>query len=367
MNRSKQIVRISAIGIIINLILTTFKALVGIAANSIAIILDALNNLSDALSAIITIIGTFLSAKRPDKKHPYGHGRIEYLASVVISFIILATGIDALYESIKKIINPQPATYSLATIIVVVVAILVKAVFGRYVLRHGKALNSNSLVATGTDAISDAALSASTLIGIFISLFLHISPEGYIGLVISVMILRAAFEILHQTIDEMIGVRVDKKLTDKIKQAIAKIDEHVLGVYDLSIHNYGPNKLVGSAHIQIADELKAREIHHITKNIEYGIYEKFGIILTIGIYASNDTGKNSRIKQCLEGLLKDYPQIIQMHGFYVDDKLKIVTFDLIFDFSEPEPDKVAKELSAKMREKYPDYKYHYVIDTDVTE
>ncbi len=367
MKREKQIIRISVYGIIVNLILVAFKATVGLISGSIAIILDALNHLSDALSAILTIIGTFLSAKKPDKKHPYGHGRIEYLASIAISAIVLLTGVEAFYESVKKIISPQPAVYSVATILVVVAAIFVKLIFGRFVLTKGKSLNSGSLIATGTDALSDAALSASTLIGIFISLIFKISPEGYIGALISIMILRAAYDIMRQTLDEMIGIRVDKQLTDEIKSAIAKIDKHVLGVYDLSIHSYGPNKLVGSAHIQVDDDLRAREIHHITKNIEYGIYEKFNIILTVGIYASNSTGKSGRLRQYLEELLKDYPQVIQMHGFYADSKLKVVTFDLIFDFDEQNPDQVAKEISAKMQEKYPGYQYHYVIDTDVTE
>ncbi len=367
MNREKQIIKISIIGIVVNLILVIFKATVGLIAGSISIILDALNNLSDALSAIITIIGTVLSNKRPDKNHPYGHGRVEYIASTAVALIVFAAGITALFESVQKILEPSPAEYSIASIIIVAVAVLVKFFFGRYVRRRGEELNSSSLVATGTDAISDAALSFSTLIGIFISLYFHVAPEGYIGIIISIMILRAAIEILKDTVNDLLGVRADAELTKKIKKAIIKIDPQVQGVYDLAVHNYGPNKIIGSAHIQVGDELTARDIHRLTKHIEYGIYEQFGIILTIGIYASNEVGEFKGIKNYLMRLIKKYPHILQMHGFYVDEELKIISFDLIFDFDELKPLETVEEIKAKLSEKYPDYTYQVIIDTDVTD
>ncbi|MBR1796361.1 cation diffusion facilitator family transporter [Candidatus Saccharibacteria bacterium] len=366
MNREKQIIKISIIGIFVNLILVAFKATVGLIAGSISIVLDALNNLSDALSAIITIIGTVISGKRPDKNHPYGHGRVEYIASTAVALIVFAAGITALVESVQKVIEPQMAEYSVATIVIVSVAVLVKFFFGRYVRQKGKELNSSSLVATGTDAVSDAALSFSTLVGIFISLVFHVAPEGYIGIIISAMILKAAIEILKSTINDLLGVRADEGLTNKLKKSIAKIDPQIQGVYDLAVHNYGPNKIVGSAHIQVDDTLTARDIHHLTKRIEYGIYEKYGIILTIGIYASNDSGKFKDVKDYLKKLIKQYPHILQMHGFYVDEGLKTISFDLIFDFDELKPEEKVAEIKQKMQEKYPDFSYAVIIDTDVT-
>ena len=343
-----------------------FKGAVGLISSSISIILDALNNLSDMLSAVITIAGTTLSNKRPDKNHPYGHGRFEYLASTLIALIVLVAGLSAMLESFKKIIEPTPVEYSVATIIIVAAAVLVKFFFGRYVHKKGKELDSSSLIATGADALSDAALSFATLIGIFISLAFHVSPEGYIGVLISVMILKAAFGILRDTINDLLGVRADAELTNKIKKAIMKISPEVQGVYDLAIHNYGPSKIIGSAHIQVDDALTAREIHHLTKEIEYGIFEKYGIILTIGIYAANEEGECKEIKTCLEQILKQYPHVLQMHGFYVDEGLKIITFDLIFDFDEEAPEAKVKEIKQSLKEKYPDFSYHVIIDTDIS-
>ena len=153
MDRKKIIIKTSVKGIVVNLILVTFKAIVGILANSIVIVLDAVNNLSDALSSIITIIGTKLAGKAPDKKHPYGHGRIEYLASIVIGVIVLAAGLTALKESAQKIISPEQATYTIASLIVIGVAVAVKFFFGRYVKKVGESINSGSLIASGTDAL----------------------------------------------------------------------------------------------------------------------------------------------------------------------------------------------------------------------
>ncbi|MBR3161597.1 MAG: cation diffusion facilitator family transporter [Bacilli bacterium] len=366
MDRNKERVRVSIQGIIVNIILVIFKAIVGLIANSIAIILDAVNNLSDALSSIITIIGTKLSEKRPNKKHPYGYGRIEYFSSVIIAIIVLLAGLTSLRESIMKIIKPELADYSIVTIIIIVVAVIVKFVFGRYVKSQGERLNSGSLVASGTDAISDSVLSFSTLIAIIANLIWKISLEGYLGAIISVVIIKSAIEILKDTINDMLGVRTDTEVTNNIKKVISKYKE-VLGVYDLTIHNYGPNKIVGSAHIQLDDNLNVRDIHRLTRRIEIDIYSKYGIILTLGIYASNDSKEYKDIKKYINNILKEYKNIIQMHGFYVDEEYKIISFDLIFSFDEDNPEKCAEEINKKLKEKYPEYNFSIILDADVSD
>ena len=213
MDRDKKIIKVSIFGIIVNIILVIFKAVIGLIVNSIAIILDAVNNLSDALSSIITIIGTKLSSNRPDKKHPYGYGRIEYFSSVIIAVIVLVAGLTSLKESIEKIIHPEPAAYSVISLVIVIVAVFVKFFFGRYVKKQGEKLNSGSLVASGTDAISDSILSLSTFVAAIISMSFHISLEGYLGVIISLFILKSAYEILKETVNDMIGVRADSETT----------------------------------------------------------------------------------------------------------------------------------------------------------
>lgn len=366
MERTKQIVKISIQGIIVNFFLVIFKGIVGFITNSIAIILDAVNNLSDALSSIITIIGTALANKRPDKEHPYGHGRAEYFSSIIIGVIVLLAGISSLKESIEKIIKPEKANYTIISLVIIIVAIFTKLFFGTYVKNKGKKLNSGSLVASGVDAVNDSFLSTGTLVAAIISLIFNISIEGYIGLIISIFILKTSIEILKETIDDMLGVRADSDLTIKLRKKILTYDK-VEGVYDLTLHNYGPNKIIGTANIQINDNITAKEIHRITRRIIVDIFNEFGIFLTIGIYASNDTGKNSEIKKYLMNLTKKYKNLIQVHAFYVDDEINSISFDVIFNFDEKNPDEIIEEIKLKMKEKYPKYEYNVILDTDFSD
>lgn len=364
--REKQIVKVSILGIVVNIILVIFKGIIGLITNSIAIILDAVNNLSDALSSVITIVGTFLAGKKPDKKHPFGYGRIEYFSSVIIALIVLIAGLSAFKESFSDIINPTKSNYSIISLIIIVVAVLVKFFFGMYVKKEGVKFNSNSLIASGTDAISDSFLSASTLLAAIISLLFNISLEGYLGVIISLFILKSAIEILKDTINDMIGIRVDSSLSKELKQTILS-NEGVLGVYDLTFHSYGPNKIIATAHIGVDDDMKALIIHRLTRKITVEVYEKYGIILTIGIYASNDKGKYKEIKKYLNDIIKEYKTIIEVHGFYVDEESSNISFDLIFDFKEREIEKIIEEIKDKLTTKYPEYSYSVIIDTDFSD
>ena len=293
MNRKKIIIKTSIQGILVNLVLVAFKAVVGFLANSIVIILDAVNNLSDAMSSIITIIGTKLAGKAPDKKHPYGHGRIEYFASVIIGIIVLAAGVTALKESIEKIISPSKATYTIASLIIIAVAVVVKFFFGRYVKKVGEKINSSSLVASGSDALFDSILSFSTFVAAVISMIWNFSIEGILGAVISIIIIKSSIEILKDTIDDMIGTRIDGELAKQIKDLINSFHE-VEGTYDLLLHNYGPDEMMGSVHIQIPDDMTAKEIHSLTREIEMKVYSELSILLTVGIYASNTSDEKMR-------------------------------------------------------------------------
>lgn len=366
MDRSKKIVRVSFMGIGVNIVLVIFKMIVGLIANSIAIILDAINNLSDALSSFITIVGTFLAGKRPDKKHPYGYGRIEYFSSVIIAVIVLLAGITSFKESFLKIINPVKADYSIFSLIIIIVAIFVKFFFGKYVKRQGEKLNSGSLVASGTDAISDSILSLSTLVAAIISLIFNVSLEGYLGAIISIFILKSAIEILKDTVNDMIGVRADGELVRKIKKSVLSFDG-VHGVYDLTLHNYGPNKIIGTLHIQVNDDMNSRDIHRLTRRITLAVYEKYGIILTIGIYASNDTGDFKEIHKYVNSVCKSYKSIIEVHGFYVDEEINSISFDVIFDFDEKDNDRIVSEIIEKLKKEYPQYNYSIIIDTDFSD
>lgn len=363
MTRQDKIVKTSIIGIIVNLILVAFKATIGILVNSIAITLDAVNNLTDALSSIITIIGTKLAGKAPDKAHPYGYGRIEYFSSVIISAIVLWAGITALMESWPKIFNPDVTSYTTVSLVIIAVAVAVKFALGKYVKNVGESINSQALVASGSDAFFDAILSLSTLIAAIISIFFHISLEGILGVIISIVIIKASIDMLRETVDSMIGERVDSELSRKIKESICEIPG-VYGAYDLTLHNYGPESMQGSVHVEVDDSLSALEIHALTRQISVKIYEEFSIILTVGIYARND--KYSYIRDELYNIASEYEEILEIHGFIVYEDKNLITFDIIVDF-DADREMVKKEVLSKIKAKYPEFEYILIDDYDVSD
>ena len=365
MDRNKKIIKTSIIGIVTNAILVGFKMTVGLIANSIAIVLDAVNNLTDVLSSLITIIGTKLANKKPDKEHPYGHGRIEYFTSVIIGAIILFAGIMAIKESVLKIINPGETDYSVISLVIIAVAVLTKIILGRYVKSVGKKVDSQSLVASGQDALMDAVLSFTTLIAGILNFIWHFTIEGYLGVVIGIFIIKASYEILKESVNSILGVRADGDLSKKLKERINQFPE-VQGTYDLNLHNYGPANTIASAHIQVRNDMTAEEIHILTREIEYAIYSEFKIVLTLGIYAANDKGEYGEIKKELNSIIKNYKDVLQVHGFYVD-KEKNIFFDLIIDFKAEDKEKIKDEISAKMKEKYPNYNCNIIIDLDITD
>ena len=367
MERSKNIVRISLIGILVNVVLVIFKMAVGFITNSIAIILDAVNNLSDALSSVITIVGTKLAGKAPDKKHPYGYGRVEYITSIIIAVIILITGLTSFRESFGKIIHPEAANYTIGSMVIIAVAVLVKFMLGRYVKAAGIKYSSESLMASGTEGIFDSVISLSTLLAAGVSILWHFSIEGYLGVAISLLILRAGVETLMGSLSGIIGARVDSTLSVDLKQYIRKYP-HVLGAYDLVLHRYGPERIIGSVHVELSDDIDAKEIHRLTRHITEDVRRDYNIILTVGIYASNTANKAcAEMKEKLLELASTYPEILEVHGFYVDEEEMLVSFDLVIDFKSLHKTNIHKELIDKMKKIYPAYDFTVILDSDYSD
>lgn len=270
----------------------------GIIAGSIAVTLDAVNNLSDALSSVITITGTKLAAKSADKKHPFGYGRIEYLSAMIISLIVLYAGITSLTESVKKIFHPEKAEYSTLSLVIIAVAVVVKIMLGRHFVKVGRKVNSDSLVASGKDATMDSIISASTLVAAFIFIFTGLSLESYLGAVISLFIIKSGIEMLSQTLSEILGERADAKLARDIKSTVLRFQE-VSGVYDLVLNNYGPDSYNGSLHIEVPDTFSAGQIDTLTRKITAEVYIKNCVILTaVSVYSVNT--KNPEIQAARE-------------------------------------------------------------------
>ena len=365
--REKTIVRTSIVGIVTNVLLVGFKAFVGLMSNSIAIILDAVNNLSDALSSVVTIIGAKLGAKQPDKKHPLGYGRIEYLSSMIVAALVLYAGITSLVESIKKIIHPEAADYNTVSIIIISVAIVVKLILGMYVKKQGKKVNSGALVASGSDALFDAILSASVLASAIVYLVWGISLEAYVGVIIAGFIIKAVVEMMIETLNDIIGKREDAETTKELKRVGCE-EESVLGAYDVTLFNYGPNKNYGSVHVELPDTLTVDEVDRITRRIQTNVFHKTGVILTgIGVYShntSNDAAAQMRNK--IQETVLSHDWALQMHGFYADTEKKTVRFDVVVSF-DADRKEALETLCSEVSALYPEYEVLIVPDVDVAD
>lgn len=366
--REKIVIKTSIISIISNIVLAAFKSFIGLLSNSIAIISDAVNNISDALSSIITIVGTKLAGKAPDKKHPYGYGRIEYMTSLIVSAIVLYAGITALIESIKKIIHPTLPDYSTITLIILIAGIIVKFILGIYVKKIGKKVNSDSLVASGSDAFNDAILSISVLASAIIYMTFNISLEAYVGIILSIFIIKAGLELIKESVDNMIGVRIESDLARQIKKEITK-EKDVQGAFDLILNDYGPDKYIGSVHIEVIDTLSVSDIDKISRRITKNIMEKYGVILhTIGVYSINTKDKKIiNIQKDIHDIVFSHKGILQMHGFYFNEEDKTINFDIIIDFNIKEQEEVYKEIYEEIESKYKDYKINITLDVDISD
>ncbi len=366
-SRDTVIIRTSIVGIVTNVLLAAFKAVIGILSNSIAVTLDAVNNLSDALSSVITIVGAKLAGKLPDKKHPLGYGRIEYLSAMIVSGIILYAGITSAVESIKKIIHPDEPDYSTVSLVIITAAVVVKIILGRFVKAKGEQVRSGSLVASGSDAMFDAILSASVLASAIIFILSGLSLEAYVGAVIAVFIIKAAIEMMVETLNEILGARADKEKTDRIKGLLSEEPE-VRGAYDLVMHNYGPDKDLASVHIELPDMMTAREIDKLTRRLERKVYKETGVILTgVGLYSFN-TGNDeaAAIQNDVRERVLAHGWAMQMHGFYVDLEAKEMTFDVVMSF-DIKPRDGLRILYDEIKRSYPGFDIQITPDVDVSD
>ena len=366
-DREKVIVRTSVIGIVTNLLLAGFKAVVGIISNSIAITLDAVNNTSDALSSVITIVGAKLGGKAPDKKPPLGYGRIEYLSSMTVAAIILYAGITSAVESVKKIFHPEEADYRAASLVIVAVAIAVKLILGSYVKKQSEKVNSGALTASGSDALFDAVLSASVLASAAIYMLWHISLEAYVGVLIAAVIIKAGIEMMSETVSDILGQRADPGLVKEIKSLCAQAPE-VIGAYDLVMNNYGPNKNYASVHMELPDTMTVEELDRLTRRVEAKVYLATGVILTgVGVYSHNTgTGEAADIRNAVQKIVLSHDWALQMHGFYVDTESKTIRFDAVVSF-DIKPKEAVRILCEDIKELYPDYTVHITPDIDLTD
>ena len=349
------------------MLLAGFKAAVGLLSNSIAIILDAVNNISDAGSSVITIVGAKLAGREPDKKHPFGYGRIEYLSAMVISIIVLYAGITSLVESIKQIINPETPDYSAASLIIIAVAVAVKFILGRYVKATGEKVNSDSLINSGEDARLDAVISASTLVAAAIFLIFHVSLEAWLGAIISLVIIKSGVEMLRETISRILGEANDPELAKGIKKTVRSFPD-VQGAYDLVLHNYGPEAWNGSIHIEIPDTYSADKLDALIRDIEETVYREHNVILTaVGVYSMNTKDKEiTETRKKVRDIVFTHEYVKGMHGFYLDKENKHMRFDVVLSFDDKDRKGTYTKIVEDVQAAFPDYTLRIAMDLDLS-
>ena len=367
LDREKVIVKTSIIGIVTNIVLVLFKLAVGFVTNSIAVILDAVNNLSDALSSVITIIGTRLAGRDPDKKHPLGHGRTEYLTSMIVSALVLYAGITSFIESVKKIIKPEEAEYSFTSLLIIFVAVIVKVLLGTYVKKKGESANSTSLIASGEDAKFDGIISFSVFASAIIFILTDISLEAYVGVVISIMIMKSGFEMMKESIDDIVGHRPEAEVTKKIKKLISE-EKDVRGAYDVIIYDFGPDKLYASCHMEVPDTMNVAELDKLTRKIEGKVFKEMGVVLTaIGVYSYNTSQDEAAVmRDNITRTIIAKEHVLQVHGFYVDMEEKTIRFDAVLSF-DVDPKEEIKKIKEEVENMYKGYKVNVVADIDLSD
>ena len=364
--RENIILRTSCIGILVNLLLAGFKAVVGFSTNSIAILMDALNNLSDVLSSVITVAGAKLADRNPDFEHPFGHGRYEYLSALVISIIIFYAGVTAMVESVKKILDPEVPEYTTASLVLLAVAVIAKIILGRYVKRKGAEADSGALIGSGSDALFDAVLSFSVLVAALIYLGCGVSLESYVGTVIACFILKSGFGMLRDTLNEILGERPDPLLVRQIKNLLVEEPE-IRGAYDLMINNYGPGRNYASVHIELPDVMTVEQVDRLTHRIHEKVFKATGVHLSgVTVYSYNTRDPEAaQMREQVSQLVMKHPWALQVHGFYVDRTKKTMRFDVVVTFGR-DREALIQELQQEITRLYPDYQVSVDIDRDIS-
>lgn len=366
-DRESTIVRTSLIGVLTNVGLAAVKAFIGIITGSIAVTMDAVNNLSDALSSTVTIAGTKLSMRPPDRKHPFGYGRIEYMTALVVAVIVLYAGVTALLESGEQIFSPVDTEYSAVSLFVIVIAIFVKIILGRYTVAVGRRVDSGALRASGADAMFDAVLSTSVLVSALIMVFTDISLEAYVGVLISLFIIKAGLEMMGETIGEILGQRSDPEITSKVKGAVMETPG-VMGVYDLVMTDYGPGRDYASVHVEVDSSMTAEEIDVMSRNMQVEVQKKTGVVITaVGVYSKNNSDPEvMAIRDRVMEITSSHEWVLQTHAFHVDIENRTMRFDVVLSFGIDRSEAIEKICSEVLAE-YPGYKLTVAPDVDVSD
>lgn len=360
------------VGIIVNFLLFIVKLTIGYIANSIAVTADAFNNLSDSASSLITIIGFKLSNRPADEEHPFGHGRIEYLSALIVAFMVMLVGFQFIKSSFTRILNPTVVKFEIIPFILIILSILTKIWISTFNSYIGKQINSSALKASSLDALGDVITSSCVALSLLASKWTTVPIDGYIGIIVALVILYSGFKLVKETLNPILGEAPEAELVEAIKTGVLSYD-HISGVHDLIIHNYGPGKCMASIHAEVPANINIVQIHDIIDIAEKELSSKLNIYLVIHMDPINvDDTEIHKTKGQLVELLKEFPIIKSMHDFRVvgEGSNKNLIFDIVIDSSKKISSKdefsLKNSICEKVKKSYTNYNCVITIDKDFT-
>ena len=355
------------VGIFFNIILFVGKLLAGIITSSISITADALNNLSDAGSSIVTLAGFKLAAQKPDSKHPYGHGRIEYLAGLSVAAVILIMGFELVGDSIGKLLHPQDTEFSYVVIFILLASILVKCYMAYYNYSIGKEIDSAAVRAAAMDSMSDCIATGAVLVTTVLNHMYGWQLDGYCGILVSLFIMYSGIQAARDSVDPLLGIEPDEEFLQQIEDISLSFDENIVGIHDLMVHDYGPGRKIISLHAEVPADSNMIQIHDVIDNLEKKLSKDLGCMATIHMdpVAVNDP-EVKELKHKVADLAKEVLDAITIHDFRVvkGDTHTNLIFDMVVPFSCKCTDREMADMVAdKIKEKLGN-NYYAVIDVD---
>ena len=354
----------SGLNVVMNILIAATKVVVGLLASSIAIVSEGINNAADAMTSVLTLVGTRLAMKHPDKEHPFGYGRIEYLTSLIIAVLILFSGTEALISSVKLIFNPEELSISYISLIIVAVFAVVKYLAGVYTINVGKKTQSDSLEAVGIDCKNDSFISLVTIISALVFLLLHLNIDAFAGIFTSFMIIKAGYGVLKETISKLLGRAGDSDLAKQLYEIIRSQD-FIINAADMMLHNYGPDAYSGSVNIELDHKFTIGQVYQKLHQLQLEIMYKYKVVMVFGIYAvDNDNPDSKKLRENIAKFVIGKENVKSYHAVYIEPTSNAIYCDLVVNYELRDWDNLEKEFKDYMKSLYPENNIILTIETE---
>lgn len=355
-----------AVGIACNVFLFILKVVIGLVTGSISIAADAFNNLSDGLSCMISIVGFKVSGKAPDEKHPFGYGRTEYIAGLVVAFIIVLVGFEFFKTSIDRILHPAPVAFSLVLVVILAISMLVKLWMGAFNVQIGRRIDSPVLMAAGQDSRNDVITTGVVILGMVAGQFTTLPVDGYVGVLVAAFIVWAGFGIARDTVAPLLGEAADPEIAKNIEKLVME-SEYIVGVHDLIVHNYGAGRWLASLHAEVPSDSDFVAVHEVIDEAEKRVWQRTGVYLVIHMDPIDVNNEHvAALREQVDAVLRAIDENLSMHDFRVVDGARQINliFDVVVPFSYDNDAKRDLMMTIRDKLKEIDYRYNPVVTFD---